>query len=80
MLNENLETAQGHGGRTAGVFPDVLQVKEGLAKFCLRELIRGVVHVWRKWAHGPHVPLVRTFSQAPELESLDHSSAAFCHG
>lgn len=80
LRNDKLDPAQGNGGRTAGVLPDVLPGKEGLAQFCLRDLLRGFVHVWRKVAPGPHVPLVRTFRQAPELESLAHSSAAFCHG
>jgi hypothetical protein len=80
MLKEKLDTAQRNGGRTAGVFPDVLQVKEVLAKFVLRDLIRGLVKVLRKLAHGPNVHLLRTCRQAPELEIFDHASAEFCHG
>ena len=80
MLTDKLDPAPCTGGRTAGGLPDVLQVKEGLATFFLRDLRRGLVKVLRKLAHGPNVPLLSTCRQAPERKSLDHASAECCHG
>jgi hypothetical protein len=79
-LEETLETAKCHSARPAGVWPDVLQGQEVLATCCLRDLLRGFVNVVRTLASGPNVPLLRPCRQAPELTSLDHSSAAFCQG
>jgi hypothetical protein len=80
LLVEDLDAAECHGARAAGVVLDILEGEEVVAECFLRDPLRGLMGMFRSLTHGPDIHLLGAFGHSSELEILDHPLAQWGHG